>query len=227
MGPVIGCYLILTLVYNNWGCCAEDCFAVKARRDNKVVSEGKSLSLSCDVEHCGVSGWSGGWGVLNGDTFSSLQPTARIHIYNEDLSNNSTRLNINFISTNKSDSGAYQCRINWRENGNGNSNGHVTNVNVTDAHPNREEQSERRIVLLRVFLFICACLSFPLALLLARCLQRPASPAVPPRSYSNGQIERPREPMYAVLALENVGRHNQRPQQQSQGSPVMYSSIRL
>ncbi|XP_041919569.1 uncharacterized protein si:dkey-52l18.4 [Alosa sapidissima] len=224
MGPFLGCYLILTLMYNNWGCCAEECHTVKARRDNKVVSEGRSLLLSCDVQHCGVSGWTGGWGVHKEVTFSFLQASARIHIYNENLSNNSTRLNINFISTNKSDSGAYQCLINWRENGS--SNGHVTIVNVTDAHPNLEEQSERRIVSLRVFLLICACISFPLAVALVRCLQRPVSPVVPPRSYfANGQMDRPREPMYAVLGLENV-RH-QRPQQQIQGSPVMYSSIRL
>lgn len=114
------------------GCSAAECFnAVKARRDRKEVFEGSSLSLSCEVEHCGRSGWTGGWGVVKEDTFSLLQNSPRLHIYKEDLTINSTRLNINFIRTNISDTGTYQCRINWGRDSN--SNGHVTFVNVTDS----------------------------------------------------------------------------------------------
>lgn len=112
------------------GCAAEECFkTLMARRDNKVVVEGKSLLLWCDVQHCGTKSWTGGWGIVKEDTFTLLRASSRLHIYNEDLLSNSTRLNVNFITTNKSDSGTYQCRINWGQTSN---NGHVTYVNVTD-----------------------------------------------------------------------------------------------
>lgn len=218
-------------MYNNWGCAAEECLkTLMARRDNKVVCEGKSLLLWCDVQHCGTKSWTGGWGIVKEDTFTLLRASSRFHIYNEDLSSNSTRLNINFITTNKSDSGTYQCRINWGQTSN---NGHVTYVNVTDVlsdlrvqKPHQGKQSERT-VLMRAVLFICAFLCFPIALALARQLSHPTSPPVPPRSNSaTRRRERPHELVYASLALESEGHPNHRPPLQTHGHNV-YSSLRL
>ncbi|XP_031429276.1 uncharacterized protein si:dkey-52l18.4 [Clupea harengus] len=222
MGPVIGCYVIITLLYHNLGCSAAECFnAVKARRDRKEVFEGSSLSLSCEVEHCGRSGWTGGWGVVKEDTFSLLQNSPRLHIYKEDLTINSTRLNINFIRTNISDTGTYQCRINWGRDSI--SNGHVTFVNVTDTPPKKSE----RTVLLRVFVCVCACFSFPLALVLARCLSHPAAPPVPPRLHSAATQSRTGDELvYADLTLENAGASTQNPPH-TEEQPVIYSLISL
>ncbi|KAL2096102.1 hypothetical protein ACEWY4_008250 [Coilia grayii] len=225
MGPIIGCILILTGLYNNWACSAEECFqVVKARRDHKVVSEGRSLLLSCEVQHCGVHDWIGGWGVVREEeTFSLLQPSSKFHIFTEDLTVNSTRINMNFISTNKSDTGRYQCRINW---GRGDSsNGHLTYVNVTDTPYNLQGQSERSVPL-RMFVYICACLSCPIFLALARVLSHPSAPAVPPRSQSTTrQSKRPTvELLYAELMLENGGHAKQDPQHTLE-QPTVYSLV--
>ncbi|XP_063060735.1 uncharacterized protein si:dkey-52l18.4 [Engraulis encrasicolus] len=207
------------------GCSGEDCFPlVLARRDYKMVHEGQSLLLSCEVQHCAVPDWTGGWGVVGqGESFSLLRSSSKFHIYQEDVTVNSTRLHMSFISVNKSDSGNYQCRISWGQGGS--SIGHLTYVNVTDGQSGRSERSAG----LRLLVIICACLSFPLVMALVRWLSHHSAPAVPPRSHSTAQqSKRPRgELLYADLALENGGRPKQHAHQHTPGQPIIYSSLRF
>uniref|UniRef100_A0AAY4ETU2 Ig-like domain-containing protein n=1 Tax=Denticeps clupeoides TaxID=299321 RepID=A0AAY4ETU2_9TELE len=155
---------------------AERCFTVRARRNFQWVAEGSSLSLACDVEHCGRDDWSGGWGKLRGSVFAALNASSRLELHRRPLTANATRLHLNIISANQSDSGVYQCRINWPLGYS--SSGHLTTVNVTEASLG----GSTRPVSLRMLVYLCSALCFPLALGLAFCLCRKGAAPIPPHS---------------------------------------------
>ncbi|XP_048017529.1 uncharacterized protein LOC125249306 isoform X3 [Megalobrama amblycephala] len=109
----------------------ELCQSIRGSRASKLVAEGSSLQLSCEVQHCGVTGWTGGWEFQEMGTtgFTRLTPSERIELSNYSSTANSTHLLVDIHNINQSDAGAYQCKITWPAQIT--SRGHVTNVNVT------------------------------------------------------------------------------------------------
>ncbi len=109
----------------------ELCSSVRASRATKFVAEGGSLQLGCEVQHCGLAGWTGGWVFqeLNTLRFTSLIPSERIEMSRSSSTANSTHLLLHIHNINQSDAGAYKCLISWPQNIT--SSGHVTYVNVT------------------------------------------------------------------------------------------------
>lgn len=109
----------------------ELCSNVRASRDSKLASEGSRLQISCEVRHCGVPGWTGGWAFqeMQSTGFTLLTPSERIELTNYSSTANSTHLLLEIHNINQSDAGAYKCMISWPNRVT--SNGHVTYVNVT------------------------------------------------------------------------------------------------
>ncbi|XP_036420663.1 uncharacterized protein si:dkey-52l18.4 isoform X3 [Colossoma macropomum] len=127
-----GCLMIILTFSCNLQVCVTQCTGtVSATRRTLFVPEGGSVSLQCVVQDCGPNTWTGGWGLIERNTFTPLRPSSRLHLSNYTISANSTRLLVNIQNLNQSDSGAYQCNIIWE--GNYASLGHVTYVNVTTA----------------------------------------------------------------------------------------------
>lgn len=95
------------------------------------MAEGGSLQLRCEVQHCGLAGWTGGWVFQKLDRieFTSLIPSERIEMPSSSSTANSTDLFLHIHNINQSDAGAYKCSISWPQNIT--SSGHVTYVNVT------------------------------------------------------------------------------------------------
>ncbi|XP_028818962.1 uncharacterized protein LOC114769781 [Denticeps clupeoides] len=201
---VEGCLLLILLDLPGYG--AERCFTVRARRNFQWVAEGSSLSLACDVEHCGRDDWSGGWGKLRGSVFAALNASSRLELHRRPLTANATRLHLNIISANQSDSGVYQCRINWPLGYS--SSGHLTTVNVTEASLG----GSTRPVSLRMLVYLCSALCFPLALGLAFCLCRKGAAPIPPHSSTTYTVAQRKkvgaELVYAALALNNQKKQN-------------------
>ncbi|XP_051963705.1 uncharacterized protein si:dkey-52l18.4 isoform X4 [Xyrauchen texanus] len=114
-------------------CECERCLSVRASRGSKFVPEGGSLQMSCEVEHCGVLSWTGGWtfqDMQRSTEWTFLTPSLRIQLSNYTLTTNSTNLLVNIQNINQSDAGAYKCLISWPQHIT--SSGHVTYVNVTE-----------------------------------------------------------------------------------------------
>ncbi|RXN07673.1 tsukushin-like isoform X2 [Labeo rohita] len=109
----------------------ELCSSVKASRATKFVAEGSRLQLSCEVLHCGLPGWTGGWVFQELDRagFTSLTPSKRIEMSNYTSTANGTHLFLRIHNLNQTDAGAYKCLIYWPDSVT--SSGHVTYVNVT------------------------------------------------------------------------------------------------
>ncbi|XP_056140113.1 uncharacterized protein si:dkey-52l18.4 [Lampris incognitus] len=159
----------------------EECsHAVLAKRDTYRVPEGDSLSLSCVVQHCGLDGWIGEWIWTQPLENKSivLQPTPRLHLFNESLSTNQTRLLMKFLNINKSDEGLYKCSVAWGQGLTASDQGHMTSVNTFSA------VTSERNVLHRVLVCVGASLCFPLFMGLARCLSLEVKPQPVPRTLS-------------------------------------------
>ncbi|XP_021437770.2 uncharacterized protein LOC110503656 isoform X2 [Oncorhynchus mykiss] len=113
---------------------SEECVtSVLAKRGSVDVPKGGTLSLSCDVQHCGNDGWTGGWGLSTEGQFLLFSHTPRHHLSKVTLTTNSTRLLMDILNVNQSDHGMYQCQITWVEGYT--SVGHMTYVNITAAIP--------------------------------------------------------------------------------------------
>uniref|UniRef100_A0A8C1BSK6 Si:dkey-52l18.4 n=2 Tax=Cyprinus carpio TaxID=7962 RepID=A0A8C1BSK6_CYPCA len=189
----------------------EQCSSVRARRKTKFVAEGSSLQLSCEVQHCGLPGWTGEWNFqeLDRTGFTSLTPSERIGMSNYSSSSNSTHLLLHIHNINQSDAGAYHCQISWPQNLT--SKGHMTYVNVTAA----AVDSSVRSLSHRVLLCFGALTCFPVVLGFVWCLTRdhhPPPPPVPPH---------PR--MSCKSQLHYSANVNDHPKQASK--PTVYSSV--
>lgn len=201
----------------------ELCQSIRGSRASKLVAEGSSLQLSCEVQHCGVTGWTGGWEFQEMGTtgFTRLTPSERIELSNYSSTANSTHLLVDIHNINQSDAGAYQCKITWPAQIT--SRGHVTNVNVTAA----AVHSPGRSLYHRVLLCLSASMCFPLVLGLVWCLTRdhPSPPPVPPRSYTSfaARVKPKKELVYAEVALNSSRRQNDCPKQVPE--PTVYSSV--
>ncbi|XP_051717262.1 uncharacterized protein si:dkey-52l18.4 isoform X2 [Ctenopharyngodon idella] len=197
----------------------ELCSNVRGSRAFKVVAEGSSLQLSCEVLHCGVTGWTGGWAFREMPTteFTFLTPSERIVLSNYSSTANSTHLLVNIHNINQSDAGAYRCMITWP--GQSTSPGHVTNVTVTAA-----VDSSGRNLSHRVLLCLSAAMCFPLVLGLVWCLT-PSPPPVPPRSYTSfaARGKQKKELVYAEVTLNKSRRQNDCPKQVPEAT--VYSSV--
>ncbi|XP_036420655.1 uncharacterized protein si:dkey-52l18.4 isoform X2 [Colossoma macropomum] len=213
-----GCLMIILTFSCNLQVCVTQCTGtVSATRRTLFVPEGGSVSLQCVVQDCGPNTWTGGWGLIERNTFTPLRPSSRLHLSNYTISANSTRLLVNIQNLNQSDSGAYQCNIIWE--GNYASLGHVTYVNVTTAELADRKLSHR--------LLVCAgaSLCFPLALGLACCLssKRLHSPPVPPRfrGTSAARVKPKAEVVYAAVILKSPDQ----PKRPQAREPIVYSSL--
>lgn len=109
-------------------CVGKCVHSVLAKRRVEYIPEGDTISLWCDVQHCGQNDWTGGWGITTDGQFIHLFTSRRIHLSNQSTSAVRTRLVLNIHNVNQSDSGFYQCNIKWK---NITSSGHVTQINVT------------------------------------------------------------------------------------------------
>ncbi|XP_053503780.1 uncharacterized protein si:dkey-52l18.4 isoform X2 [Ictalurus furcatus] len=210
-------HTILVLACHLQVCVSECAPAVLASRRNLYKPEGQSISLWCDVLHCGQK-WTGGWGIRRGH-FIFLTASPRVHLYNETITYNTTRLFLDIQNLNQSDSGAYQCIIKWEDS---NSLGHVIQVNVTAVpEPTGRKLSYR--------LLVCgaASLCFPLALALACCFsRRPAPPVPPPRSRnsSTARVKPKADVVYAVVARDRP-RQQRTTQARTASTAVLYSTV--
>lgn len=110
---------------------AETCNqSVLAGRDKLKVPAGSSLSLSCQVRHCGNT-WNGTWMWTNSTEkiLKAVEESVRHHLARVPLSDNETQLILNFLTVDQSDEGFYSCRVIW---GQGEmEQGHFTSVGVT------------------------------------------------------------------------------------------------
>ncbi|XP_026137728.1 uncharacterized protein LOC113114867 isoform X1 [Carassius auratus] len=202
----------------------ELCSSVRASRATKFVAEGRSLELSCEVQHCGLAGWTGGWVFQDLETvgFSSLIPSERIKMSSISSTANSTQLLLHIHNINQSDTGAYKCLISWPENTT--SSGHVTYVNVTAAAAESSGRSLSHRVLLCFAAFIC----FPVVLGFVWCLTQdhhPPPPPVPPRPCTSSRVKPKNELVYAEVAVNSSRRQNDQAKQASE--PTVYSSVRF
>ncbi|XP_076833432.1 uncharacterized protein LOC143478358 [Brachyhypopomus gauderio] len=156
---------------------ASDCMnSVVSKRREVFLPEGHSISLVCKIQHCGQEGWRGGWYSTRKGHPTILSPSPRHHLSNRTENANSTDLLVTIQNLNQSDSGAYLCIVEWKNNIT--SPGHVTHVNVTTADPESGRRFSDRLL-------VCgaAVLCLPLALGLAYCLScnRASAPPVPLR----------------------------------------------
>ncbi|XP_042595627.1 uncharacterized protein LOC122139829 isoform X1 [Cyprinus carpio] len=202
----------------------ELCSSVRASRATKFVAEGGNLQMSCEVRHCGLSGWTGGWVFQGLDTvvFSSLIPSERIEMSRSSSTANSTHLLLHIHNINQSDAGAYKCLISWPQNIT--SSGHVTFVNVTAA----AADSSGRSLSHRVLLCFGALMCFPVVLGFVWCLTRdhhPPPPPVPPRPHTSfaARVKPIKELVYAEVTVNDSRRENDHPKQASE--PTVYSSV--
>ncbi|XP_052472684.1 uncharacterized protein LOC128029145 isoform X2 [Carassius gibelio] len=217
------CFLKVTL--------SELCSSVRASRAKRFVAEGGSLHLSCEVQHCGLPGWTGGWYFQELDRigFTLLTPSERIKMSNYSSTANSTHLLLHIHNINQSDAGAYMCETSWPNNII--SKGHLTYVNVTAAAVGAgagAANSSDRSLSHRVLLCFGALMCFPVVLGFVWCLTRdhhPPPPPVPPHprmSYAY-RVKPKQEVVYAEVALNDSRRQNDHPKQASE--PTFYSSV--
>ncbi|GAA6231292.1 uncharacterized protein LOC108898810 [Lates japonicus] len=142
-----------------------------------MCQRGGSLSLSCEVHHCGDI-WTGNWMWENSTDkkSSTIKNSDRHCVTNVTISATATRLELNILRVVQSDEGSYGCRVTW---GNDETDqGHLTNVNITAAVPSK------RNLLHRIFICGGALLCFPIILGLARCLSSGVKPQPLPRTRS-------------------------------------------
>uniref|UniRef100_A0A8C1TCS1 Si:dkey-52l18.4 n=1 Tax=Cyprinus carpio TaxID=7962 RepID=A0A8C1TCS1_CYPCA len=208
----------LPYLFCGLGLC-ELCSSVRASRATKFVAEGGNLQMSCEVRHCGLSGWTGGWVFQGLDTvvFSSLIPSERIEMSRSSSTANSTHLLLHIHNINQSDAGAYKCLISWPQNIT--SSGHVTFVNVTAA------DSSGRSLSHRVLLCFGALMCFPVVLGFVWCLTRdhhPPPPPVPPRPHTSCKIQL-HILQICQVTVNDSRRENDHPKQASE--PTVYSSV--
>ncbi|XP_026790746.3 uncharacterized protein si:dkey-52l18.4 isoform X1 [Pangasianodon hypophthalmus] len=209
--------------------CLSECVpAVLASRKSLYIPEGGSVSLWCDILHCEQK-WTGGWGIRQG-YFTFLTPSPRVHLSNKTITDNATRLFLEIHNLNQSDSGVYQCNINWEES---NSQGHVTKINVTEGSFDHfmlepTEPTGRKLSF-RLLVCAAASLCFPLALALAYCLssdRQPAPPIPPPRSRnsSTARVKPKADVVYATMSL-NRPRQQNTTQARMPKTAVIYSTL--
>ncbi|XP_034404931.1 uncharacterized protein si:dkey-52l18.4 [Cyclopterus lumpus] len=171
------CYRLLRaiccLCLLHTGLRAEECTqGVLAERETLHVPAGRSLSLSCVVQHCGDA-WTGNWMRRNSTEEKSI---AGHRLTNVTLSANQTQLTLNFLSVSKLDEGPYGCRVKWAQGDT--DQGHLKYVNVTAA------VSSQRSALHRVLVCAGASLCVPIILVMARCLSSEVKPQPFPRTLS-------------------------------------------
>lgn len=197
------------------GVWAEECSqGVLGRRETHHVPAGGSLSLSCEVQHCGDT-WTGTWRWKNSthEEFSTVEESTRHHLTNKTLSANSTRLELKILRAELLDEGSYQCSVVWGE---GNTEqGHLLNVNITAAVP------PQRVVWHRVLICAGAFLCLPVVLGLARCLSSEVKHQLLPAAplYTAVQTNTPRS-----APQPPPRRHKARPKHQ-QKAEIVYADI--
>ncbi|KAK2831725.1 hypothetical protein Q7C36_016811 [Tachysurus vachellii] len=221
-----GCLFTLLAFSSHLHVCANECVtAVFAKRKNMYVAEGGSVSISCDVQHCKQK-WTGGWGVRQ-KYFTFLNTSQRVHISNGEISHDVTRLILTIRNLNQSDSGLYQCNINW---GASSSQGHVIQVNVTEGSAEQfMPESTGRKLSYRLLVCAAASLCFPLALALAYCFSsdvQPPPPVPPPRSRnsSTARVKPKADVVYTTLTL-NDPRQQSAAQATKKATAVVYSTL--
>ncbi|XP_067102775.1 uncharacterized protein si:dkey-52l18.4 [Osmerus mordax] len=228
------------------GLAEEKCHdSVLARRDSVYARQGDSLSLSCVVQHCGHSCWSGGWRRSTEGGFLMLKPTERHLFYNETLSANQTRLLITILNINQSDAGLYGCHINWDKRGS--SVGHHTYVNVTEAIPGLSQRSELYRILVCVSILLCTILGLTYIMSKVKLQSHPQPPCLSPLQLPSPPRLLPRQPIppktkpkprtkpkpklnielvYAVLSPDSL-RQNPPGSLRDPSERTVYSSLRI
>ncbi|XP_051963701.1 uncharacterized protein si:dkey-52l18.4 isoform X1 [Xyrauchen texanus] len=206
-------------------CECERCLSVRASRGSKFVPEGGSLQMSCEVEHCGVLSWTGGWtfqDMQRSTEWTFLTPSLRIQLSNYTLTTNSTNLLVNIQNINQSDAGAYKCLISWPQHIT--SSGHVTYVNVTEGPLLCTAESSGRKLSHRVLVYLGALMCCPLVLGVVWCLTQDHPPPIPPHSHTSygARVKPKKELVYAEIALNDT-RQNIRTKQELQ--PTVYCSL--
>ncbi|XP_030634398.1 uncharacterized protein LOC115815575 [Chanos chanos] len=228
MDIVVHRCLFLTFISNffsHYGCVSENCTkAVIARRSSLSVPSGGSVSLSCDVRHCGADKWSGGWVRSEEGSHTIITASSRRVLSNITRTPSQTSLLVSFQNISQSESGSYMCEIRWPDGTN--SLGHVTYVNVTYINVTEAVGSQRKVSH-RILVCFGASLCFPLALVLACCLSD-KPPQVPPRSYNtpNPLPEPQNLVVYAALAVGRPKQHNFSPKREPT-QPTVYSSLQF
>ncbi|XP_042342736.1 uncharacterized protein LOC121943295 [Plectropomus leopardus] len=165
---VISC---LCLLHTGLG--AEECSqAVLAERETLHVPAGGSLSLFCVVRHCGRH-WEGNWTRSN-STQENLG--VRHTLSNVKLSDNETKLILDFVKVSKLDEGSYGCNVKWGKGDNEQGNFKYINVTAAVTFP--------RSTLHRVLVCASAFLCLPIILGLACCLSSKVKSQPVPRSWS-------------------------------------------
>ncbi|KAM7413503.1 hypothetical protein PAMA_020742 [Pampus argenteus] len=215
---------ITCLCFLSSGFHAEECRkAVLAKRDTVYASAGDSLSLVCEVQHCGDT-WTGGWIWRNStdEGLSAVKDDRRHRLTNVSLSANKTQLLLRLLSVNKSDEGSYGCKVTWSQGET--HQGHLTYVNITAAVPSQRNTLYRSLVCIGAFL----CL--PIILILARCLSsfprgRSTHAAQPIAAYRALPHPAPQPPPRCpVPQKRSTSSHKARPKPQ-QKTEVVYADI--
>ncbi|TRY66150.1 hypothetical protein DNTS_010867 [Danionella cerebrum] len=169
-------------------CECETCGTIRARRVWKFVEEGGSLKLSCEVQHCGLSSWTGGWTFQGkqGTSFTPLNSTERISLSNSSAAS-SSHLIVSIHNVNQSDAGAYRCKVIWPQSIM--SYGHVTYVNVTPVTESHLDSSGRSVAI-KVLLCLGSLFLLLFVLGFVWCLTQnhQSPPPVPPRTSCKSQL---------------------------------------
>ncbi|KAL0972796.1 hypothetical protein UPYG_G00194860 [Umbra pygmaea] len=214
----------------------EQCvMSVLAKRSYLTIPEGGTLSLSCDVLHCGEAGWTAGWWMMAEKELLPLRSSLRHNMSNFTLSTNASRLLMVIINANQSDFGAYQCQIvSFKGHI---SVGHMTYVNVTAAAPT---PSSVRTLYSRLVVYGSSCLVIAFILVLAcstrsKVTSQPTQQLPPTSPHSRGtKIYHPSnskpkpqiELVYAALSKDTLCEQKRTPEREAAQTTV-YSSLRF
>ncbi|XP_029373852.1 uncharacterized protein LOC115053358 [Echeneis naucrates] len=210
----ISCLFILPA-----GLCAEECQrGILAKRNTFHVEEGKSLSLSCEVQECGDT-WTWSW-ICKTSTdkdYRDVTASPRHQLTSEKLSGNITRLVLNFLRVNSTDEGYYGCKVVWHQDGI--DLGHQVYVNITAA------AASQRALLHRVWICTSVLLCLSIIIALACCLSSKVKHQSPIMVFDGNQAHLPPEPPPRCPVPEEWSSSSHKVSCKPQQTEVLYADI--